>query len=83
MSPQGTRIDCISCGHTPGIFRLDQLAGLKQVLGDVESGLTASEARSRLDAIRASPRLWPWWLRVVGVALFAAGFAPSVVPSWT
>ena len=67
---------------TPGIFRLDQLVGLKEVLGEVELGLPAEAACSRLDAVHAAPRLWPWWARVAGVALFAAGFAPSVVASW-
>jgi len=67
---------------TPGMFRLDQLVGLKQVLGEVELGLPSEAACSRLDAIHAAPRLWPWWSRVAGVALFAAGFVPSVVASW-
>ena len=58
---------------TPGIFRLDQLVGLKEVLGEVELGLPAEAACSRLDAVHAAPRLWPWWARVAGVALFAAG----------
>jgi hypothetical protein len=31
----------------------------------------------------ASPPRWPGWLRVLGVALFAAGFAPSIVASWS
>ena len=67
---------------TPGIFRLDQLVGLKQVPREVELGLPSEAACSRLDAIHAAPRLWPWWSRIAGVALFAAGFAPSVLASW-
>ena len=67
----------------PSIFRLDQVSALKRTLVDAEEGLSADEACRRLDMIlQASPR-WPWWLRVLGVALFAAGFAPSVVATWS
>jgi uncharacterized membrane protein YjjP (DUF1212 family) len=64
---------------TPGIFRLDQLAALKRILVQIERGLYADAARRQLDAVEAPPPRWPWWARVLGVALFAAGFAPSVV----
>jgi uncharacterized membrane protein YjjP (DUF1212 family) len=68
---------------TPGIFRLDQLAALKRVLAKIERGLDADDACRQLDGIDASPPRWPWWVRVLGVALFAAGFAPSVVATWS
>ena len=68
---------------TPGIFRLDQLAALKRALVQIERGLDADAACRQLDAIAASQPRWPWWLRVLGVALFAAGFAPSVVATWS
>ena len=67
---------------TPGIFRLDQLAALKRVLMQIERGLDADTACRQLDELEASPPRWPWWARVLGVALFAAGFAPSVVATW-
>ena len=67
---------------TPGIFRLDQLATLKRVLVEIERGLDADAACRQLDAVEASPPRWPWWVRVIGVALFAAGFAPSVAATW-
>ena len=67
---------------TPGIFRLDQLAALKRVLVEIERGLDADAACRQLDAVEASPARWPWWARVIGVALFAAGFAPSVAATW-
>ena len=67
---------------TPGIFRLDQLATLKRVLVEIERGLDADAACRQLDAVEASPPRWPWWTRVIGVALFAAGFAPSVAATW-
>jgi uncharacterized membrane protein YjjP (DUF1212 family) len=68
---------------TPGIFRLDQLAALKRILVQIERGLDADAACRQLDAVEASPPRWPWWARVLGVALFAAGFAPSVVATWS
>jgi uncharacterized membrane protein YjjP (DUF1212 family) len=51
-------------------------------LVEIERGLDADAACQQLDALEASPPRWPWWGRVLGVALFAAGFAPSVVASW-
>jgi uncharacterized membrane protein YjjP (DUF1212 family) len=66
----------------PGIFRLDQVAALKRILMEVVDGLPAGEACRSLDAVETMPPRWPWWARAVGVALFAAGFAPSVVATW-
>lgn len=68
----------------PGIFRLDQVAALKRFIVDVEKQpLPPDEACRRLDAIERSGPRWPAWARVLGVALFAAGFAPSVVATWS
>lgn len=66
----------------PGIFRLDQVADLKRALVDIESGLDVEHACRRLDEITARPPPWPRWARVLGVTLFSAGFAPSVVATW-
>src|SRR5262249_23589069 len=66
----------------PGIFRLDQVAALKRVLVEIEGGMSTDDACRRLDEISAQRPRWPWWLQAIGVALFAAGFAPSVVASW-
>lgn len=66
----------------PGIFRLDQVAALKRVLREIEDGMPAADACRRLDEIGVQPPRWPRWLQAVGVAMFAAGFAPSVVASW-
>lgn len=65
----------------PGIFRLDQVGALKRVLVRLED-LAPDDACRLLDRVEAAPARWPWWARVAGVALFAAGFAPSVVASW-
>jgi uncharacterized membrane protein YjjP (DUF1212 family) len=67
----------------PGIFRLDQVAALKRTLVAIEAGMSPAEACHRLDEIAGQPPRWPRWLQVVGVAMFAAGFAPSVVASWS
>lgn len=66
----------------PGIFRLDQLAAVKRILIEIVDGLPAAQAGERLDAVEAMAPRWPWWARAAGVALFAAGFAPSVVATW-
>ena len=43
---------------------------------EIRAGLPLAEARRQLDALRAAPIPYPTWLRVIGVALFAGGFAP-------
>ncbi|TWD74834.1 uncharacterized membrane protein YjjP (DUF1212 family) [Kribbella amoyensis] len=63
----------------PGLSRLDQVAALKVLVADIEAGLAPAEAGRRVDELAASGPRWPAWLRVVGVMLFAVGFAPSVV----
>ena len=65
----------------PGIFRLDQVAALKRVLVELDR-LDPDDACRLLDRAEAARPPWPWWARVLGVALFAAGFAPSVVATW-
>lgn len=69
---------------TPGIFRLDQVAALKRFLVEAQRRpVDPDEACRVLDAIARSKPRWPAWVRAVGVALFAAGFAPSVVATWS
>ena len=69
---------------TPGIFRLDQVAALKRFIVRAQrQPLAPEEACELLDAISRSTPRWPAWARVLGVALFAAGFAPSVVATWS
>jgi uncharacterized membrane protein YjjP (DUF1212 family) len=64
---------------TPGISRLDRVDALHRLVFEIRAGLPLAEARRQLDALRAAPIPYPTWLRVIGVALFAGGFAPSVV----
>lgn len=68
---------------TPGIFRLDQVAALKRVLNRMGPAMDPTQACRTLDEIASMPPRWPPWVRAVGVALFAAGFAPSVVATWS
>ena len=68
---------------TPGISRLDRVDGLHKLVAQIRSGLPVEEARRQLDALRHAPVPYPAWLRVIGVALFAAGFAPSLVATGT
>jgi uncharacterized membrane protein YjjP (DUF1212 family) len=67
----------------PGISRLDRVDALHRLVEAIRGGLPLEEARRRLDRIRSDRRPYPKWLRVIGVSLFAAGFAPSVVGDWT
>jgi uncharacterized membrane protein YjjP (DUF1212 family) len=64
---------------TPGLSRLDQVMDVKTLVEDIEAGLSAAQAADRLSALEAAPQRWPPWVRVIGVVLFTAGFAPSVV----
>jgi uncharacterized membrane protein YjjP (DUF1212 family) len=68
---------------TPGISRLDRVDGLHKLVAQIRAGMPVEEARRQLDALRHAPIPYPAWLRVIGVALFAAGFAPSLVATGT
>lgn len=78
----GTSAELAVVRALPGVFRLDQLAALKRCLAGLGPGVDPDEACRQLDAVAASPPRWRTPVRVAGVALFAAGFAPSVVASW-
>lgn len=65
---------------SPGIS-LHRLEAAHELVRDIAAGLPRPEARRRLDQAMVVPLPYPWWLRIVGVVLFAIGFAPSVVPS--
>jgi uncharacterized membrane protein YjjP (DUF1212 family) len=68
---------------SPGISRLDRVDAVHRLVEAIRQGLPLREAASRLDDIRTAAPLYPPWLRILGVALFAIGFAPSVVPTTT
>ncbi|WP_327088944.1 threonine/serine exporter family protein [Nonomuraea sp. NBC_01738] len=65
----------------PGMS-LDRMEAVKKLAVEVQAGLPLPDAIKRLAAIETAPPLYPRWLRVIGVTLFAAGFAPSLVPAW-
>src|SRR5690348_154882 len=64
---------------TPGLSRLDQVMDVKTLVDDIDAGLPVAQAAERLGALESAPQRWPPWVRVIGVILFTAGFAPSVV----
>lgn len=67
----------------PSLERLDQVSHFKQLDRQIVAGrLTACEAIRRLEALESRPPPFPWWIRFVGVMLFAAGFAPSIQANW-
>lgn len=67
----------------PGVFRLDQIAALKPLLAEVRAGrIGIAEADRRLTEIEAAPVPYPWWLKFLGIMLFALGFAPLIQPTW-
>lgn len=63
----------------PGIARLDRVSAVRDLVNGLEGGMPASAALQRLDEIASAPPPLGAWARVLGVVLFAGGFAPSVV----
>ena len=69
--------------EAPSLTRLDLVSASKQLVRRVEEEqLPLTEAAQELTALEGRPPPFPWWLRVMGVTLFAAGFAPSVQATW-
>jgi uncharacterized membrane protein YjjP (DUF1212 family) len=67
----------------PELTRLDLVSGAKFLVNHMLAGnLSAAAARRELAGLESSRDPYPWWLRVLGVTLFAVGFAPSVQPTW-
>jgi uncharacterized membrane protein YjjP (DUF1212 family) len=67
----------------PSLERLDLVSHFKQLDRQIVTGrLTAAEALQRLKALEQRRPPFPWWIRFIGVMLFAAGFAPSVQANW-
>lgn len=67
----------------PEAFRMDQLIALKPLLARVSAGgLDAAGAARALAAVRDAPQPYPWFLRLLGITLFAVGFAPLMQPTW-
>ncbi|MEV0269328.1 threonine/serine exporter family protein [Hamadaea sp. NPDC050747] len=67
----------------PQLARLDRVAQSKNLVTAITSGrLTLAEADRALTTLESSRAPFPDWLKVIGVALFAVGFAPSVQATW-
>jgi uncharacterized membrane protein YjjP (DUF1212 family) len=65
------------------LTRLDLVSRAKFLVNDILAGkLSAAAARRELAGLESSHDPYPWWLRVLGVTLFAVGFAPSVQETW-
>jgi uncharacterized membrane protein YjjP (DUF1212 family) len=69
---------------TPELARLDLVSDCKFLVYRITSGeLDPRVADRELAALERRPSPRPDWLKVVGIVLFATGFAPSVQATWT
>lgn len=67
----------------PELARLDRVADGKFLVDRmVARRLSAAAADRELAELQRREPPYPAWLRIVGVALFAVGFAPSVQATW-
>jgi uncharacterized membrane protein YjjP (DUF1212 family) len=67
----------------PELTRLDLVSKAKFLVSRVIEGeLSPAAARRELAGLESTPDPYRWWLRLVGTALFALGFAPSVQQTW-
>jgi uncharacterized membrane protein YjjP (DUF1212 family) len=68
----------------PELSRLDLVSDFKFLVHRIVTGeLPLAAAEQELATLERRPVPHPAWLRVVGVMLFAVGFAPSVQATWT
>ncbi|MEU6373566.1 threonine/serine exporter family protein [Streptomyces sp. NPDC046909] len=83
VTAPGGRTRTVTVHGFPEVFRLDQVAALKPLLDEVHAGrIGITEADRRLTAIETAPAPYPWWLKFLGIVLFALGFAPLMQPTW-
>ncbi|HXL95190.1 MAG TPA: threonine/serine exporter family protein [Streptosporangiaceae bacterium] len=67
----------------PELSRLDRVSDCKFLVNRIVAGeLPAADADRELAGLEGSQPPYPAWLRIVGVAMFATGFAPSVQATW-
>ncbi|MGW6535256.1 threonine/serine ThrE exporter family protein [Streptomyces sp. NPDC055051] len=79
----GGRARTVIVHAAPEVARLDRIAALKPLVADVCAGRCGlAGANARLARIEAAPAPYPWWLKMVGIVLFALGFAPLMQPTW-
>jgi uncharacterized membrane protein YjjP (DUF1212 family) len=67
----------------PELTRLDLVSEAKFLVNRVLAGeLSPAATRRELASLESTPDPYRWWLRLIGTALFALGFAPSVQQTW-
>jgi len=67
----------------PELTRLDLVSKAKFLVTRILDGrLSAAAAYGELTGLQSSREPYPWWLRFIGVTLFAIGFAPGVQQTW-
>jgi uncharacterized membrane protein YjjP (DUF1212 family) len=67
----------------PELTRLDLVSKAKFLVDRILAGqLGPAAACGELTGLEASREPYPWWLRFIGVTLFAVGFAPGVQQTW-
>lgn len=67
----------------PELTRLDLVSKAKFLVNRILAGqLSAAAAHAELTGLQSSREPYPWWLRLIGVTLFAIGFAPGVQQTW-
>jgi uncharacterized membrane protein YjjP (DUF1212 family) len=67
----------------PDLTRLDLVTRAKFLVNRILAGkLSAAAACQELTGLESSREPYPWWLRIIGVTLFAVGFAPGVQQTW-
>ncbi|MGP8001218.1 MAG: threonine/serine exporter ThrE family protein [Streptosporangiaceae bacterium] len=67
----------------PELARLDLVTEAKRLVNRMVSGtLSAELGEHELTQLEQRPQPYPAWLRLLGVVLFAAGFAPSAQATW-
>jgi uncharacterized membrane protein YjjP (DUF1212 family) len=67
----------------PELARLDLVSKAKFLVNRILAGeLAAAAADRELARLQATRDPYPWWLRIIGAAMFAIGFAPGVQQTW-
>src|SRR5580704_17369319 len=67
----------------PELTRLDLVSKAKFLVNRIVAGeLSPADACAELAGWESSREPYPWWLRIIGVSLFSAGFAPGVQQTW-
>lgn len=77
------RVETIAVVAGQQITRLDRFTDLKQVIErarDPDADLDA--LRAEVTTIAASPRIYPEWMKALGVVLFTLGFSVTVQGTW-